>query len=36
MTLQEDIKAEYVEKLKDVLGNSGYSTFLSLERKLDT
>jgi hypothetical protein len=32
--LPQDIQGEYVEELKDVLKNSGYSTFLGVERKL--
>ena len=33
-TLPKEIKSDYVEQLMDVLGNSGYSTFMSIERKL--
>ncbi len=32
--LPKDMKLNYVEKLRKVLKNSGYSTFLSVERKL--
>ena len=32
--LPKDIKLSYVNKLKEILNNSGYSTFLSVERKL--
>ena len=32
--LTKDIKPNYVEKLKKVLEDSGYSTFLSVQRKL--
>lgn len=32
--LTNDIKPNYVEKLKKVLEDSGYSTFLSVQRKL--
>ena len=33
-SLPKEIKFDYVEKLKGVLNNSGYSTFMSVERKL--
>lgn len=33
-TLPKDIQGDYIEKLKEVLHNAGYSTFLSVERKL--
>ena len=33
-TLPREIKIDYIEKLNEVLNNSGYSTFLSVERKL--
>ncbi len=33
-TLPRKIKIDYIEKLNEVLNNSGYSTFLSVERKL--
>ena len=33
-TLPKEIKSDYVEKLNEVLHNSGYSTFMSVERKL--
>ena len=33
-TLPKDIQFDYVEKLKEVLHNSGYATFMSVERKL--
>ncbi len=33
-TLSKDIQGEYVEQLKEVLANTGYSTFLSVERQL--
>ncbi len=32
--LPEKMKIDYVEKLGEVLNNSGYSTFVSVERKL--
>jgi hypothetical protein len=32
--LPKDMKSNYAEKLKEVLNNSGYSTFLSIEKKL--
>ena len=32
--LPKEIKFDYVEKLKEVLNNSGYSTFISVQRKL--
>lgn len=35
-SLQNEIKLKYVEKLKDVLANSGYSTFNSFEDKLSS
>ena len=34
-TLPKEIKFDYVEKLNEVLNNSGYSTFMSVERKLN-
>ena len=34
-TLPKEIKFDYVEKLNAVLNNSGYSTFMSVERKLN-
>ena len=33
-TLPREIKIDYIEKLNEVFNNSGYSTFLSVERKL--
>ena len=33
-TLPKDIQRDYVEQLKEVLQNSGYSTFMSVEKKL--
>ncbi len=33
-SLPKEIKFDYVTKLKGVLNNSGYSTFMSVERKL--
>jgi hypothetical protein len=33
-TLPKEIRSEYVERLSEVLSNSGYSAFLSVERKL--
>ena len=33
-TLPRERKIDYIEKLNEVLNNSGYSTFLSVERKL--
>ena len=33
-TLPREIKIDYIGKLNEVLNNSGYSTFLSVERKL--
>ncbi len=33
-TLPEEIQGAYIEKLQEVLDDSGYSTFLSVERKL--
>ena len=33
-SLPKEIKFDYVEKLNEVLNNSGYSTFLSVARKL--
>jgi len=32
--LPEDIACDYVERLQEVLHNSGYSTFMSVEKKL--
>jgi hypothetical protein len=33
-TLPKKIKFDYIEKLNELLNNSGYSTFMSVERKL--
>ena len=33
-TLPKEIKFDYIEKLNELLNNSGYSTFMSVERKL--
>lgn len=33
-TLPKGIKFDYIEKLNELLNNSGYSTFMSVERKL--
>ena len=33
-TLPTDIKCEYVERLQELLNNAGYSTFMSVGRKL--
>jgi len=33
-TLAKDVKRDYVAKIEEVLKNSGYSTFMSIERKL--
>ena len=33
-TLPKKIKFDYIEKLNELLNNSGYSTFVSVERKL--
>ncbi|MDM8523449.1 hypothetical protein QUF80_08770 [Desulfococcaceae bacterium HSG8] len=33
-TLPKEIQSEYVEKLNEVLHNSGYSAFMSIEKKL--
>lgn len=33
-TLPKEIKLDYIGKLMEVLDNSGYSTFMSIERKL--
>ena len=32
--LPDEMKIEYVERLREILNNSGYSTFMSAERKL--
>ena len=32
--LPDEMKIEYVETLREILNNSGYSTFMSAERKL--
>jgi len=32
--LPDEMKMEYVERLREILNNSGYSTFMSAERKL--
>ena len=32
--LTKELKSNYTKKLRKVLANSGYSTFLSIERKL--
>ena len=34
-TLPKEIKFDYIEKLNEVLNNSGYSTFMRVERKLN-
>ena len=33
-TLPKEIKFDYIEKLNELLNNAGYSTFMSVERKL--
>ena len=33
-TLPKEIKFDYIEKLNELLNNSGYSTFMSVEQKL--
>ena len=33
-TLPKDIRFDYIERLNEFLNNSGYSTFMSVERKL--
>ena len=32
--LPENIRSEYIEEFEDILSNTGYSTFLSIERNL--